>query len=295
MTEILRMMVLGVMIALVIAIISLLGWLLGLPLVVQALGLTLLVGLATEFYSRLRKELDQYRLSKHYRGAFELGRDGYFHVTPEGKLLMANPAIARIFGYESAEELIANVADVQKQLHVVPENRQYIVQVLNREGILHDYKFSAYRRDGSTIWVSLSARAVRNYLGTIVSYEGTIEDISQNKRTEEELDTDREFLTTLLAKMRECVVRIDETGTVRYNPAAKDAHGEPPPPGTPPEQWPGKARLRRAGTMNELPWEEIPLYRAAFRGKRSSISRWPPRSPPASFGTTSRRPFRSAR
>lgn len=134
--------------------------------------------------------LEALRLAEQkYRSIFEHCLEGIFQTTPEGKYISANPALARMYGYDSAEELIADLTDISWQLYVEPERRTEFIQLVRENGKVLDFESQIYRRDRSVIWISESARVVCDELsGEVLYYEGMVQDISRRKAAEEERD-----------------------------------------------------------------------------------------------------------
>ncbi len=122
-----------------------------------------------------------------YRSIFENAVEGIFQTTPEGRFLSANPALARLYGYESPEALIANLTDIETQLYVDPQRRQEFIDRMAAEDAVTEFESAVYRRDGSIIWITENARTVRDADGTILYYEGFVEDVTQHKRAEDAL------------------------------------------------------------------------------------------------------------
>jgi len=122
-----------------------------------------------------------------YRSLFENAVEGIFQTTVGGRLLTANPALARIAGYESPEELIADVSDLSRQIHANPEGRAEFVSLVRQHGAVTDYEHQIRRKDGTLMWLSSSARAIRDADGDLIGFEGRVVDISERKRAEEEL------------------------------------------------------------------------------------------------------------
>ncbi len=120
-----------------------------------------------------------------YRSIFENSIEGIFQTTPEGQYLSVNPALARIYGYDSPEALIASITDIKCQLYVDPRRRQEFAEIMHRHGTVSGFESEIYRRDQSIIWISENARAVRNAFGAIQYYEGSVEDITSRKQAEE--------------------------------------------------------------------------------------------------------------
>jgi PAS domain S-box-containing protein len=122
-----------------------------------------------------------------YRSIYENSLEGIFQTTPAGNYLSANPALARIYGYDSPEELIWKLTDIEHRLYVDPQRRQTFVQELEAAGHVSRFESQVYRKDGSVIWISENARAVRDPQGQILYYEGFVEDITERKKVEQAL------------------------------------------------------------------------------------------------------------
>jgi two-component system, sensor histidine kinase and response regulator len=127
-----------------------------------------------------------------YRDIFEKAVEGIFQTTPEGHYIEVNPALARIYGYASTEDLFASLTDIQKQLYVDPSRREAFEGLMAKHGEVHEFESEIYRRDGKKIWISETARSVRDEQGTILYYEGVVEDISERKRAEAALQFARD-------------------------------------------------------------------------------------------------------
>jgi PAS domain S-box-containing protein len=132
-----------------------------------------------------------------YRGIFENAVEGIFQTTTDGRFVTANPMMARIFGYDSPEEMIQAIHNVAEQLYVEPERRMEFARRMRRDGRVFEFEVRVYRKDGNVIWVSVNARAVRDGSGEIVGFEGTLEDITERKRAEENLRRSLDRLVAL--------------------------------------------------------------------------------------------------
>ena len=129
------------------------------------------------------------RAEQKYRSIFENCLEGIFQTTPEGKYVSANPALAKMYGYSSPEELIADLTDISWQLYVEPGRRAEFIQLVRDNGSVLEFESQIYRRDRSMIWISESARVVRDDVsGEVLYYEGMVQDISRRKAAEEERD-----------------------------------------------------------------------------------------------------------
>jgi PAS domain S-box-containing protein len=126
------------------------------------------------------------RAEEKYRGIFENSVMGIFQTTRDGRYLSVNAAMARIYGYNSPAELAASVTDIERQLYVDPNRRDEFARLIAEQGKVTHFESEIYRKDGSIRWISENARGVRDSQGRLIYYEGTIEDITQRKRAEDE-------------------------------------------------------------------------------------------------------------
>jgi len=143
----------------------------------------------SEFYAHQELESAYQKLKvaeTKYRTIFENAVEGIFQSSPDGRYITANPALARIYGYSLAEEVTANSTDIE-QLYVDPNRRAEFVRLMEKYGSISEFESQIYRRDGSIVWISEKAYAVRDEHLKLLYYEGLIEDITQRKQTEEEL------------------------------------------------------------------------------------------------------------
>ena len=153
----------------------------------QTKALAILANLAAPALESARHYRDMQEAERRYRSIFENAVEGMFQTTPSGEVVAANPAMATILGYESPDELMASVTDLGTQVYVDPDVRARFLAEFEKRGLIKDFEARMYRKDGSTIWVSLGGRAIRDSLGKIFQYEGSIEDVSERKRLEEQL------------------------------------------------------------------------------------------------------------
>jgi PAS domain S-box-containing protein len=123
-----------------------------------------------------------------YRSIFENSVDGIFQTTVDGRYLSVNPALARIYGYDSVEQMLAQIVDVKTQLYVDRDRRQQFQSLMEENDTITNFESQVYKRDRTTIWISENVRALRDAQGQILYYEGTVEDISQRKIAEIALD-----------------------------------------------------------------------------------------------------------
>jgi PAS domain S-box-containing protein len=143
--------------------------------------------LAREVAERKRVEEELRQAEAKYRSIFENAVEGIFQTSPDGHYLSVNPALARIYGYEAPDELMTSLTDIGGQLYVDASRRAEFTRLLQEHSTVSGFESQVYRRDGQVIWITENARAVRDAHGTLLYYEGTVEDITEHKRAEEEL------------------------------------------------------------------------------------------------------------
>ena len=139
-------------------------------------------------YHKLVESAEALRLAElKYRGIFENSIEGIGQSTPDGRILAANPALARMLGYDSPAELIAAARDLDRGFYVDPGMRREMRRVLDKDGELSGLEVQVRRKDGTPIWVLMNLSAVRDATGKTLHYDGMIQDITPRKKTEDEL------------------------------------------------------------------------------------------------------------
>jgi PAS domain S-box-containing protein len=142
----------------------------------------------SEFNARQELESANKKLAlaeAKYRSIFENAIEGIFQSSPDGRYITANPALARIYGCASPEDVTTNFTDIENQLYVDSSRRAEFVRLIEKYGIVAEFESQIYRQDGSVVWISEKAYAVRDAAGKLLYYEGLIEDITQRKQAEE--------------------------------------------------------------------------------------------------------------
>jgi PAS domain S-box-containing protein len=135
---------------------------------------------------------------ENYRSIFENALEGIFQSSPDGYYLKVNPAMAKIHGYQSSAEMIANVQHIDQQIYVDSNIRAQFQLLLNQENTINNFEYQVYRRDGKIIWLQESTRAVCDDKGNLLYYEGMVHDITERKQKEEILKRQIEELRTCI-------------------------------------------------------------------------------------------------
>ncbi|MEG4200036.1 response regulator [Microcoleus sp. Pol12A5] len=133
---------------------------------------------------RKRAEAALRQSETKYRSIFENAVEGIFQTTPTGHYLSGNSALARIYGYESCTQMLAELTDINRQFYVNHNRRAEFMAQLGARGQVSKFESQIYRRDGSTIWISENARSICDENGSVLYYEGTVQDITDRKHAE---------------------------------------------------------------------------------------------------------------
>jgi PAS domain S-box-containing protein len=203
-----------------------------------------------------------------YRSIFENAIEGIFQTTPSGQYLNVNPALAKMYGYDSVEDLVDGLTAIDNQLYVDPNRRAEFVQLMQDNGVVRCFESEIYRKDRSTIWISENARAVHDTSGHLSYYEGMVEDITERKRLEAQILASEHNLSALINNVEDSIWSIDSvyrltTFNTTFSQGLADMLGVTVQPGDTifdhlPEDW------------RE---EELSLYDRALAGERFVVER----------------------
>ncbi len=148
-------------------------------------------GMVEDISERKQIEESLRKSEEQYRHIVENSMEGIFQSTPEGRYVTVNPAFARMFGFESPQEMISEVRNIGEQLYKDPSDRHRILAQIQANGHLLGFESEVRKRDGETFWMSLNARCMRDSEGNVILYDGFVTDITERKRAEAAL-RDRE-------------------------------------------------------------------------------------------------------
>ncbi len=124
---------------------------------------------------------------ENYRSIFENALEGIFQSSPDGRYISVNPAMARICGYDSPQDMMANVNQICHEIYVNCEDREWFQEQMETAGSVQNWEYQIYRRDRTKIWISEDTRAVRDATGKVLYYEGIIQEITKRKQQEQDL------------------------------------------------------------------------------------------------------------
>jgi diguanylate cyclase (GGDEF)-like protein/PAS domain S-box-containing protein len=169
-----------------------------------------------------RKRSDQLLLEaeNRYRSIFENAIEGIYQTSPSGQYLNFNPALARIYGYDSTEDLLLSICDIQKQLYIDTGKRTEYIALMRTHGHVYNFEAQVYRKNGDVIWITENAHEVHDVDGNLLYYEGTVEDISERKNYEHQIKyqathdslTGLPNRTILCDRLQQCMNCSDRSG-----------------------------------------------------------------------------------
>ena len=175
----------------------------------QVGGQTLSCVIFRDISGRRRAEEQLDAAERKYRSIFENAVEGIFQTTPGGRYLEANRTLARIYGFASVFEMTEHFRDIKNQLYVDPKRRDDFVRLLAAHDEVHNFESAIRKKDGAVIWISENARVVRDAAGNALYYEGTVVDITDRKRAEDQLAAQRAYFDQLFANSPQAIALID--------------------------------------------------------------------------------------
>jgi len=133
----------------------------------------------------IRDVSERMRAEAEYRDIFNNVHEGLCRSTPDGRILRANPALVRMFGYNSEQRLLEEVTDTGSQCYVNAEDRRTVIDALNREGSIEGLEIEMVRPgNGERMWVRESAHGMHDEHGNLMYLDVTLEDVTQRKQAE---------------------------------------------------------------------------------------------------------------
>ncbi len=159
-----------------------------------------------------RAEKALHKSEEQYRNLFENTPIGIYRTTPDGRILIANPALVRMLGYSSFEELAKR--NLEEEGYEAGYPRLDFKKQLEAEGQIIGLESSWKRKDGTTMFFRENAKAVRDDTGAILYYEGTIEDITESKQATEQVRESEERYRNIVEMAPFGILTADLKGTV---------------------------------------------------------------------------------
>ncbi|MBN2078077.1 MAG: PAS domain S-box protein [Spirochaetes bacterium] len=150
-------------------------------------GTSCLLSIVIDITDRKRVEEQIRRSREEYRESVDNSPAGIFKYSYPGGLTFVNAAMAEIFGYDSPEEMIRKVTDVEHHIYYDPAEGMSTFRLLKNYGGFRNMEYRCRKRDGSPFWVMASCRAMADETGRISVVDGYFTDITKRKEAEEAL------------------------------------------------------------------------------------------------------------
>ena len=184
-----------------------------------------LVGVARDVTSSRQMEQSLRESEERFRSLFEDAIEGIIQSSPDGRILRANRSYARIFGYDSAEEMILAVPDLSK-VYTNPEDRVRLIKLLETSNRVEGFEAEGICKDGTLIWCSLNVNAIRGPNNEIIRLDSRLMDITERKLAEFALQEKTEELDRFFNLSLDLLCIADTGGYFRrLNKAWEDTLG----------------------------------------------------------------------
>ena len=158
-----------------------------------------------------------------YRGIFENAVEGIFQTSPSHEVMTVNDSLVKIFGYDAAEEFIADLAGRKTGLFVCPDEYKNFFRRVREEGYVRGFDAEQYRKDGSRIWISLNLTPIKGADGSVLRHVGTVVDITERKEAEDRLRRSEAGLRALMGSIKDVIALVDKKGRfTTINPESPD-------------------------------------------------------------------------
>lgn len=162
---------------------------------------------------------------KKHRAIFENATEGIFQISLDHDLLSANPAMARIFGYDSVEELMADSQGFLQRI-ITSEDRVKLLSRSLQHGTAQNFELDSITADGKKIWVSMNMRTVKRPDGSISHLEGSVRDVSMRKKAERRLAIQKGLFQQLFDNSPQGILLLGKDGApMDINPSFTSLFG----------------------------------------------------------------------
>jgi len=161
------------------------------------------------FEARAQTEEDLKASEERYKSLYEHASLGIYSTTPDGKILLANPTLLKMLGYQNFEELAAR--NLEKEGFSTDNPRSIFKESITRDGQVIGFETQWARRDGSTFCARESAQAVYDAAGNILRYEGVVEDVTEQRRLETALLEREARLKSILDSAIDAIITVSES------------------------------------------------------------------------------------
>jgi len=178
-------------------------------------GRPALIGTILDITERTRWEERLKKAEEMYRGIFENAVEGIFQTSASHELMTVNESLARIYGYDTAEEHTAALASKKTGFFVSPDEYESFLGMVHEGGYVKGFEAEQYRKDGKRIWVSCNLTPIKGADGSVLRHVGTVVDITKRKETEDRLRRSEAGLRALIGSVKDVIALVDKKGRYR--------------------------------------------------------------------------------
>lgn len=204
----------------------------GCPIYDDKGGIEAIEGILQDITPLKSSEMAAQAAEARFRSIFENAIHGIYQTSKDGNYLNVNPALARIYGYDTPSCLLQDISDIDSQLYVDKGKRAEFIALMDRHGQVENFEARVYRRNGDIIWISENSREVRDGKGNLMYYEGTVEDITARKAMETELRIAATAFEThgsmMITDTNRLILRVNKAFTESTGYTAEEAIGKTP-------------------------------------------------------------------
>ncbi|MFA6411619.1 MAG: PAS domain S-box protein [Syntrophales bacterium] len=179
-------------------------------------GKVLLQSIVLDITNIKQAEQDLKESESKYRKIYDNAVVGMFQSTPEGRFVHVNPALAKMCGFASPEEMIESVTDMAAQHYVYPDDREFFKETIKKQGFVDNFEHATFRKDGTIFWVSVNARVVLDKSGNVLHYEGTHIDMTDRKLAQDALKASEERYRAIIENIGDGYYEVDLNGCVQF-------------------------------------------------------------------------------
>jgi len=177
-----------------------------------------LIGISRNISDRKRTEAALKESEERFRTLYENATIGLYRTTPDGCILLANPALVRMLGFDSFEELAAR--DLEKGEGGTEYDRAFFRREIEKNGAIRGWEAVWTKKDGAKVHIRESARAIFDESGRVKFYEGTVEDITERKRAEAEVEASEKKFHRIFDRSLEGIFQVTVDGQITAANAA---------------------------------------------------------------------------
>ena len=151
-----------------------------------------------------------------YHSIFDNVVEGIYQSSPDGNYLDVNKTLVEIYGYDSPDDLIHAINDIEKQLYVDPVRRLEFVKLMAEQDTITGFESQIFRKDMTKIWITESARRVTDENGNLKYYEGTVQNITSEREARQALENSETLYHSLVESLPQNIFRKNREGIFTF-------------------------------------------------------------------------------